>query len=234
MCVSNTIPVNNFSSSIQDPLYKVMKQNLKLKIPRDLFVEIFKFNGCIDIASVSLVSKKFNSLSLKSRWLVICDLFKESTYKYLFDLLIPYDLQGEFKKFLIGKSKGELLDELYLKNNKLTTLSEKLKNLKNLRRLILSENNFTTLPQILVDLTSLIELDLEHNKITELPKNIFNLKNLKILNLSSNQFSKFPKEILKFTEIAKVCLRHNKFTDLPKHLENLGNPQTVTIQLWYS
>jgi Leucine-rich repeat (LRR) protein len=57
-----------------------------------------------------------------------------------------------------------------------------------LTKLLLSENQITSLPESIGNLTNLEELDLSGNELSVLPETIFNLNNLTKLSLSNNAF----------------------------------------------
>jgi Leucine-rich repeat (LRR) protein len=80
---------------------------------------------------------------------------------------------------------------LNLSNNKLEgALQAEVRQLRNLRTLNLSHNNFTGVPAEIGQLTKLETLDLSFNKLTGLPHELGNLLNLQKLDLRGNVYSK--------------------------------------------
>ncbi|MFM6203444.1 MAG: leucine-rich repeat domain-containing protein, partial [Dolichospermum sp.] len=84
---------------------------------------------------------------------------------------------------------------LFLGNNQLTTLPESITQLSNLRNLYLSKNRMTPLPESIAQLSNLTVLDLSDNKLTTLPEAIKQLSQLEKLDLRENRL-KIPAEIL--------------------------------------
>ena len=74
-------------------------------------------------------------------------------------------------------------------NNLSGALPSQIGNLKNLKVLNVSNNNFTGVPAEIGQLSQLEILDLSNNSLTGLPNELGNLKNLKTFNISGNEFS---------------------------------------------
>lgn len=79
---------------------------------------------------------------------------------------------------------------LNLSNNELSgALPSQVGQLKKLKVLNLSGNNFTGVPAEVGQLSELEILNLSNNELTGLPNELGNLSNLKLLDLSGNQYS---------------------------------------------
>lgn len=95
----------------------------------------------------------------------------------------------------LSKVPGYVFDRtalvgLNVSNNKLDgALQSQVGQLKNLKVLNLSNNEFTGVPAEIGQLKNLEILNLSNNKLTGLPNELGNLSNLKLLDLSGNNYS---------------------------------------------
>lgn len=90
------------------------------------------------------------------------------------------------------KHWGIHVQELYLKENKLSSLPQWINQLSNITNLYLSGNKFIKFPHELSIMTRLTVLDLSDNNIRILPASIQNLKSMKDLNLDGNCLHQLP------------------------------------------
>lgn len=94
----------------------------------------------------------------------------------------------------------------------------------------LSNNNLTKMPDYVLVLKNLTELNISHNKLTgALPAEIRQLKNLKILRTNDNQMTGVPAEIGQLENLEILDLSNNQLTGLPHELANLKNLKTLNI-----
>lgn len=84
--------------------------------------------------------------------------------------------------------------------------------------LSLSNNLLGFLPDSLVDLTKLVDLDVSHNQLRELPDDLDKLINLKNLNVGMNNLSKLPDTITGLINIERIHLSKNRLASLPEEL----------------
>ncbi len=92
------------------------------------------------------------------------------------------------------------LEELNLSNNKIGgALQSQVQNLRNLKILNLSNNNFTGVPAEVGQLKNLEVLNLSNNQLTGLPNELGNLSKLKLLDLSGNNYSEADLQKIKET-----------------------------------
>lgn len=111
-------------------------------------------------------------------------------------VVIDWHGQGlqQVPQSLFEQVDTEVLD---LSNNELSgALPAEVRRLTKLRRLDLSNNNFTGLPAELGQLSQLEYLNISENPITGLPYELSNLKNLKELNLRATNYSTHDLEII--------------------------------------
>ena len=100
----------------------------------------------------------------------------------------------------------------------------------NFKSLWLNDNNLTTLPKSITNLTNLERLWLSKNKLTTL-KGISNLKNLEMLDLSYNELTLTSLEgINKLTNLKFLSLYGNELTSLPDSIGNLKNLEMMDLR----
>jgi Leucine-rich repeat (LRR) protein len=105
--------------------------------------------------------------------------------------------------------------ELNLSNNDLTTIPDSIKNLTNLEILYLTSNKITKIENLP---PNIIELYLENNEITK----IENLPvDLERLNLASNKITKI--ENLKLKYLSELILTDNKIKNIPLEIARIPN-----------
>jgi internalin A len=94
----------------------------------------------------------------------------------------------------------------------------------------LSNTGLTKLPDYVLDMTQLKELNLSSNQMTgSLPAEIRKLKNLEKLNLSNNEMSGIPAEIGQLEKLQELDLSNNLFTGLPYEIGDLTNLETLKL-----
>ena len=160
------------------------------------------------------------------------------------DILIPKVIDGNENVkeqweqdglgwFLLEKfpnhSMWKNLEYLFLRENNLTSLPSSIGNLTNLEHLYSWENNLTSLPKEIGNLKNLKVLYLDNNNLSSLPSSIGNLKNLKVLVLDNNNLSSLPKEIGNLKYLYGLGLSNNNLSSLPKEIGNLKNLKKLRL-----
>ncbi|KAM9363530.1 volume-regulated anion channel subunit LRRC8C [Symphorus nematophorus] len=89
--------------------------------------------------------------------------------------------------------------------------------LNNLQELDLKENKLTTVEEILSlqHCQRLVTLRLWHNKITYIPDHISKLHSLEMLDVSWNKLRKLPSRLFYCTKLRHLDISHNQLTTLP-------------------
>jgi len=132
---------------------------------------------------------------------------------------------------VLKKAIGNLtsIKKLDLSGNKLTELPETIGNLNSLHNLNLFWNILTKLPETIGFLTLLKELKLGNNKLKELPEAIGNLRLLQKLDLNNNQITGLPESIGNLTLLQSLGLTNNQITGLPESIGNLTSLQKLDL-----
>lgn len=131
------------------------------------------------------------------------------------------ELPAEIKSFKNLKS-------LSIYRNKIKQLPDYLPEL-GLIKLDLSNNELTSVPDVLYNCTTLKKLNLKSNKLTAIDPRLFNLKELEELNLNSNSISEIPNEIGKLMNLKKLFLRMNELESLPNSVANLKKLEEIEL-----
>jgi Leucine-rich repeat (LRR) protein len=121
------------------------------------------------------------------------------------------------------------LKKLYLFNNKLDSLDERIGDLIDLEELYLGKNQLKFLPQSLENCSKLKKLTLHYNQFEQLPDVIFKLKNLEQLWLFRNQLETLPEAIGQLQQLKFLQLGFNNLTKLPDSLYVLSNLQSLFL-----
>lgn len=98
------------------------------------------------------------------------------------------------------------------------------------KKLDLSDKNLQKLPEYVLKITDLEELDISNNKLTgALPAEIRQLKKLKVLNCSDNLMTGVPAEIGQLENLEVLNLANNDLTGLPNELGNLKKLKILNL-----
>ncbi|KAM4595684.1 volume-regulated anion channel subunit LRRC8C [Fundulus diaphanus] len=99
--------------------------------------------------------------------------------------------------------------------------------LNNLQELDLKENKLTTVEEILSlqHCRRLVTLRLWHNKITYIPEHITKLRTLETLDISWNKLKKLPSRLFYCTKLRHLDISHNQITSLPPEVNILQGLQ---------
>ncbi|XP_041641482.1 volume-regulated anion channel subunit LRRC8C [Cheilinus undulatus] len=123
------------------------------------------------------------------------------------------------------------LQELDLKENKLTTVEEIL-SLQHCRRLVtlrLWHNKITYIPDHISKLHSLETLDVSWNKLRKLPSRLFHCTTLRHLDVSHNQLTSLPSEIGILQGLQFFSAAFNSLETLPEELFSCKRLKTLAL-----
>ncbi len=121
------------------------------------------------------------------------------------------------------------LEMLYLRNNQLTSLSDRIAELKHLKKLDASSNKLTEVTPAIGNLTGLTELLLSDNQLADLPEELAQLTQLEHLNIAQNQFTDLPEELAQLTQLEHLNIAQNQFTTFPVVLTRLQHLKSLYL-----
>jgi hypothetical protein len=98
------------------------------------------------------------------------------------------------------------------------------------RLVSLRRTGISVVPEELLALGSLEELDLGSNGIAELPAEISRLRYLRRLDLSGNALERLPAETATLGYLEELDLSDNRLTALPRGLERLPHLRTMSLE----
>jgi Leucine-rich repeat (LRR) protein len=144
------------------------------------------------------------------------------------------DIRTLFLPYNIDKFPEELfelteLENLYLNCNDsefedLPKEINKLKKLKNLKKLDFGDNGSLEIPETIGNLTNLEDLVWDYNSVEKIPASIGNLRNLEFLNLEKNRIKEIPESIGNLENLRELYLQDNDILgSLPNSIGNLKN-----------
>ena len=130
----------------------------------------------------------------------------------------------------LGASDNLLYLDRWDSSSKMKELPADLLNLRNLKRLGLSQCDLESFPMGLLQMEQLEALSLFGNLIKTIPHEISALKNLKHLNLNGScGLERFPNEILGLSELTYLKLSYNNLKQIPDDIYLLGNLQYLQL-----
>jgi Leucine-rich repeat (LRR) protein len=113
--------------------------------------------------------------------------------------------------------------------NSLREFPPVLQQLTQLRQLNISNVGLLQLPEWILALDHLLELDVSHNQLTAIPASLCQLKNLKSLELSFNRLGWLPEEIGSLSALLDLDLSRNELRYLPIGLCDLKQLKRLNL-----
>jgi hypothetical protein len=149
--------------------------------------------------------------------------------------LSDFDPITGIRKQLYTKGFGGLhsLEELWLDNNRLKSITSEISNCESLRYLNMRRNLLVDIPSELGDIKSLEFIVLTHNLVQTVPDSLFKLPNLHTLELDCNRLEKISELVVFATALTDLNLSHNPLRCLPAEIslcKNLVHLKTVHSQ----
>ena len=123
---------------------------------------------------------------------------------------------------------ADTLERLDMTGNALSTLPDDFYQLKNLKILFLSNNNFTELPSVLRKCPNLSMIGFRNNQIASVPENALPLTT-RWLILTDNVLTSLPQSMGDLSLLQKCMLSGNKLTSLPTSMSKCYNLELLRI-----
>ena len=103
----------------------------------------------------------------------------------------------------------------------ITTIPESIGNLTDLRKLYLEWNAIESLPNTFSNMNALVQLYISNNNLINLPENFGNLQNLYILDLGYNNITELPYSITEIDNLGYLWIFNNQLQILPNNFCDL-------------
>ncbi|MCC5653179.1 leucine-rich repeat domain-containing protein [Nostoc sp. XA013] len=129
---------------------------------------------------------------------------------------------------VIKQAAREKAKVLSLDNNQLSSLPPEISQLSSLTTLSLDNNQLSSLPPEISQLSSLTTLDLNDNQLSSLPPEISQLSSLTTLDLNDNQLSSLPPEFSQLSSLTTLYLNDNPLTSPPPEIVEQGTQAILT------
>lgn len=150
----------------------------------------------------------------------------------VFDKLIEWANEREISpsKFPRDKDALKALKELNLSECGLKTLPQELVCLQGLEELNVSKNKFQgVVPRVICELKNLKTLILEKCGLNDLPDEFAKLQGIESLDLNSNKFEKVPKALYELKNLKMLSLNNSGLNDLPDEFAKLQGLESLTL-----
>jgi hypothetical protein len=141
--------------------------------------------------------------------------------------------EQNYNELLIALSdpRADTVKKLSLYNCGLKYLPIELKKFKNIKTLILDDNNLAEVDlSLLGELESLKSLSFQRCNISLFPTAIFRLKSLEELDFFNNNLNEIPSELFKLTKLKVLSLGGNNISSIPNEINNLKDLESFSIE----
>ena len=119
---------------------------------------------------------------------------------------------------------------LRLNDNRLNDLPKNLNILSNLKSIYLKANKFTSVPEVLKDMRSLVMIDFSYNSgITEVPEWLAKMQGLEDLSFSGTSITSLPEDISAWKSLRILQLGDLKMTTVEMKRIREALPETTVV-----
>ena len=143
-------------------------------------------------------------------------------FSQLKELRVAFFNNNQFEEFPEVLAACPNLSMISFKSNKIRMISETALS-PNIRWLILTNNQLTTLPKTIGKLTKLQKFMLAGNQLQTLPEELANCKKLELIRLAANQLTTLPPWLLTLPRLTWLAYAGNPFC------ETIERPNTVSL-----
>lgn len=216
---------------IDKAIQRISKDSLNpqvaLKIFNDTIADyktvIYPFPVVSYLQNLQELEKRLEEHSLKQLWHVLSEIIDESQ-------IITIEQKREWFEDQKNQPLLETITLLKVQICGLVALPREIYQLRNLKKLDLSQNQLEFLPESIKIWTQLEELNLFHNELTYLPHHgIKHLRNLKILNVGSNALEYLPRSIRYLKQMKILKMEENYVKALPKEIGECSSLEKLKV-----
>ncbi|POM78244.1 Hypothetical protein PHPALM_4241 [Phytophthora palmivora] len=171
-----------------------------------------------DLADASLTPDENGILDLQDKHWVTLD---EVVWSYAHSLLVLNVSRNQLVHISEAVGNLNLLRELLLANNRISSIPVQIARCVNLRKLDLRRNRLEVLPSELQYCERLEDLDASYNDLTTVPPELGRLQHLRVLNLRYNKLTLLPHTLCDCPVLEEVgCEGNEGLTDIPESLRS--------------
>ena len=159
----------------------------------------------------------------------------------------PIEMSSEAKYTINSALKDKNITQILILNGinknlkKLTEIPEKIRELKNLRKLVIKELPIHKIPAWIKEMKELRSLTIIASPedgndpgnsclINEIPNELWELKNLQFLTIRDTNIKEISKNIEQLTNLIELDISGNQLIDIPSSIGKLENLETLKIR----
>ncbi|XP_068583090.1 volume-regulated anion channel subunit LRRC8C [Cebidichthys violaceus] len=187
------------------------------------------YNEGVKLQAFSCLKKLTNIVSLE---LVDCELERIPSAVFSLNNLQELDLKENkltTVEEILSLQHCRRLVTLKLWHNKITYIPDHISKLHTLETLDVSWNNLRKLPSRLFYCTKLRHLDVSHNQLTSLPPEVGILQGLQFFSAAFNSLEMLPEELFSCKRLKTLALGNNCLSDLSPRVASLA--QLVRLEV---